>query len=135
MKPNSSKFFAKAWQEWLDKAETDPTAQAKIDRVIKHPEFELYNLNEDPWELNNLAQKPGYNDKISEMHAQLQTEMERLKDAFSRVDPKDAKRVKKGRSEKTKRGELTQKPGLKDKQKRREAKKQARKKGEAEQAE
>ena len=135
MKPNSSKFFAKAWQEWLDKAETDPTAQAKIDRVIKHPEFELYNINEDPWELNNLAQKPGYTDKISEMHAQLQTEMERLKDAFSTVDPKDAKRVKKGRSEKTKRGELTQKPDLKDKQKRREAKKQARKKGEAEQAE
>lgn len=135
MKPNSSKFFAKAWQEWLDKAETDPTAQEKIDRVIKHPEFELSNINEDPWELNNLAQKPGYTDKISEMHAQLQTEMERLKDAFSTVDPKDAKRVKKGRSEKTKRGELTQKPDLKDKQKRREAKKQARKKGEAEQAE
>lgn len=48
MEPKINKFFAKAWREWLGKAKTDPAAQAKIDLVVKHPEFELYNIQEDP---------------------------------------------------------------------------------------
>ncbi|MDB4394255.1 sulfatase-like hydrolase/transferase [Rhodopirellula sp.] len=132
MKPNSSKFFAKAWKEWLEKAQTDPTAQAKIDRVVKHPEFELYNIKNDPWELNNLADNPEHTKKLREMHAQLQAEMEKLKDAFSTIDPKEAKRDKRGKRERPKGGEPTENPEapeLTDKQKRREARKQARKKG------
>ena len=132
MKPNSSKFFAKAWKEWLEKAQTDPTAQAKIDRVVKHPEFELYNIKNDPWELYNLADNPQHTRKLREMHAQLQTEMEKLKDAFSTVDPKEAKRAKKGKPVRPKGSEPTENPEsteFTDKQKRREARKQARKKG------
>ena len=44
--------------EWLSVAKTDPTAQIQIDRVAKHPEFELYNIKNDPWELRNLAANP-----------------------------------------------------------------------------
>ena len=128
MKPTSGKFFAKVWREWLKKAQTDPAAQAKIDRVVKHPEFELYDIKNDPWELNNLADNPEYTQKLREMHAQLKADMEKLKDAFSTVDPKDAKRAKKGKPERPKGTGLVEKPGLTDKQKKREARKKARQK-------
>ena len=105
MAPKSSKFFAKSWQEWLEKAKSDPDAQAKIDSLVKPPEFELYNIKKDPWELNNLAGKPEYAEKLKEMHSQLKAEMKKLKDTFSTVDPKKAKkekREKEGRGEKKK---------------------------------
>lgn len=128
MKPTSGKTFAKAWRTWLVQAETDAAAQAKIDRVVKHPEFELYRIKSDPWELNNLAENPEYTQKVGEMHAQLQAEMEKLKDAFSTFDPKDAKRAKKGKPERTKGAEPTERPEQTDKQKKRKARKQAREK-------
>ena len=99
MEPKSGKFFAKAWREWLGKAQTDPAAQEKIDRVVKHPEFELYNIKNDPWELDNLAHNPAYLPKLEAMHAQLKADMETLNDAFSTVDPKDLKREKKAQAE------------------------------------
>ena len=137
MKPNSGKTFAKAWREWLKKAQTDPRAQAKIDRVVKHPEFELYNINNDPWELNNLADNPEYTKKLWEMHAQLKAEMEKLNDAFSTVDPKDAKRAKKRKPERPKGTESTEKlepSKLTDKMKQREARKKARQKSKEEES-
>lgn len=93
------KLFAKAWQEWVGKAKTDPAAQAKIDRVVKHPEFELYNIKKDPWELDNLADNPEYAQKVVEMHAQLKADMERLNDTFSTEDPKKEKKAKKASTE------------------------------------
>lgn len=137
MASKSGKTFAKAWREWQEKAKTDPDAQAKIDRVVKHPEFELYNIKKDPWELDNLAGNPEYTQKVGEMHAQLQAEMEKLNDTFSTVDPKDAKRAKKEKAKPADGTETTEKPEpseLTDKQKKREARKKARQKDKEEQA-
>ncbi|MGB0144426.1 MAG: sulfatase family protein [Akkermansiaceae bacterium] len=103
MKPNSGKFFAKAWREWLAMAKTNPVAQGKIDRVVKHPEFELYHHKSDPWELKNLAGNPQYAAKVAEMHIQLKTEMEKLNDSFSQEDPKAKKREKKEKGRKRRR--------------------------------
>lgn len=94
------KLFGRAWQEWLQIAKTDPDAQAKVDRVVKHPEFELYNIKNDPWELENLADNPEYAPKVQEMRAQLKAEMDALNDSFLFVDPKAAKRAKKGTADK-----------------------------------
>jgi len=94
MDPKSSKFFARTWKEWVQKSKTDPDAQAKINRVVKHPEFELYHIKNDPWELDNLANNPEYAQKVKEMHTQLQTDMKKLNDTFSTADPKKAKREK-----------------------------------------
>jgi len=138
MKPNSGKFFARAWREWLEKAQTDPAAEAKIDRVVKHPEFELYNIRNDPWELNNLAGNPEYAQVVAEMHAQLKADMEKLKDTFSTVDPRDARRARKGTPERPKGTESTEKlepSKLTDKQKTREARKKARQKRKEEESE
>ena len=100
MDPKSGKFFAKAWREWLEIAKADSDAQAKIDRIVKHPEFELYNIKNDPWEVNNLAGNPEYAQKVAAMHAQLKADMEALNDSFSFVDPKAAKKKNKGAAEK-----------------------------------
>jgi len=95
MQPSSGKFFAKVWREWLHEAKTDPTAQVQIDRVVKHPEFELYDIRNDLWELDNLAGNPEYAQVVRKMHEQLKTEMGTLRDTFSTIDPKDSKKAKK----------------------------------------
>ncbi|MBK1876507.1 sulfatase family protein [Pelagicoccus mobilis] len=128
MEPKSGKFFARAWREWLGKAKTDPDAQAKIDRVVKHPEFELYNVKGDPWELENLADNPEYRPQLEKMHAQLKADMERMNDVFSTVDPKKLKREKKARVEQTTKTEQSEPAELTEKQKKREARKLARQK-------
>ena len=103
MKESSSKSFAEAWREWLEIAKTDPTAQTQIDRVTKHPKFELYNIKNDPWEMCNLAKIPEYAAKVEEMTAQLESEMEKLNDVFSMEDPKkDKKAAKQSGSKKAK---------------------------------
>jgi len=99
MDAKSGKFFAKSWREWLAKAKTDATAQAKVNGVLKHPEFELYMHTKDPWELDNLASKPEYQATLKEMQSQLKAEMKRLGDTFSTVDPKAAKRKKKKKNQ------------------------------------
>ena len=105
MDSSRSKFFAKSWREWVEKAKTDPDAQAKIDRVVKHPEFELYNIVNDPWELDNLANNPEYIQKVEEMHAQLKADMEKLNDSFQTADPKAGRKEGKGGAAKKRRAE------------------------------
>ncbi|MGB0258765.1 MAG: sulfatase/phosphatase domain-containing protein, partial [Coraliomargarita sp.] len=80
---------------WLEFAQTDANAQATIDRVLKRPEFELYDIQKDPWELENLAYNPEYAQVVAEMHAQLEADMERMGDEFSFYDVKQAKLEKK----------------------------------------
>ncbi len=53
------------FNSWKEVAETDKKAQVLVDRIIKHPEFELYDLKNDPYELNNIALSPE-NNKILE---------------------------------------------------------------------
>lgn len=43
------------YKTWLSRAEVDSSAAAIIKRLTKRPAFELYNLENDPNELNNLA--------------------------------------------------------------------------------
>lgn len=48
------------YQSWLEAAQTDVTAESAVQRFRKHPEFQLYDLSKDPWELDNLAGNPEY---------------------------------------------------------------------------
>lgn len=52
---------------WLERAKTNEQAQIMVDRHRKRPEFELYNLNNDPWELNNLAQEEAYKPQMDKL--------------------------------------------------------------------
>lgn len=51
----------KMYLSWLVDAGHDKTASALIQRFRKHPEFELFDLDKDPEELNNLANDPEFN--------------------------------------------------------------------------
>ena len=45
---------------------------AKPLRVAKRPEFELYDLQTDPWELKNVADQGEHNDVITRLRARLE---------------------------------------------------------------
>ncbi len=64
-----SKFFARPWAEWLEAGKADPTAASKLKRVLHPAEFELYRVDQDPYEINDLA--PKHPDTVKRLHSQL----------------------------------------------------------------
>ncbi len=48
------------WASWLKLAEEDESVIGRVRHYRQRPAEELYNLGEDPWELNNLALDPQY---------------------------------------------------------------------------
>ena len=61
------------WESWKRAAESDPAAAAKVNRYHHRPAVELYDLNEDPHELQNLAEDPSQADRVREMRTELET--------------------------------------------------------------
>ncbi len=52
---------------WRDAARKDPSLQARVKLAQKRPPVEFFDLQEDPWELNNLADDPKHQEKIREL--------------------------------------------------------------------
>ncbi|WP_372774732.1 sulfatase [Mangrovibacterium sp.] len=57
----------KIYESWLEKAKTDTNAKNMVLRFRKQPEFQLYDLKTDPWEMNNLAENPEYAVRLTEL--------------------------------------------------------------------
>ena len=56
--PGIPESHKEVWDTWIEKARTDPQTAQLVDTIEHHPAEELYDLQADPYELNNIAGKP-----------------------------------------------------------------------------
>jgi uncharacterized sulfatase len=59
------------WYSWYDAAKSDPKSAEIVKRYHTRPEFELFDLQKDPSEQNNLANKKKFQNKLSELRSEL----------------------------------------------------------------
>ena len=69
------------WQGNLKRGNTR-YGRRTIDAYLHRPRFELYDLQNDPHEVVNLADDPKYRDKLDEMKAKLKAFQEQTKDPW-----------------------------------------------------
>ena len=68
------------WDEWVSAATTDPEAAKVVRRYQQRPEFELYDLDNDPWELNNLAGEADQAATVASLRSTIESFMEQQGD-------------------------------------------------------
>jgi N-sulfoglucosamine sulfohydrolase len=59
------------WKSWVEKAKTDADAARKVKMYMRRPAEELYDLEKDPYELNNLAGDPKYRPLMDSLRKRL----------------------------------------------------------------
>ena len=59
------------WYSWIISAKTDKRARFLTDRFVQRPAIELYDLENDEWELNNIAHLPEHRERIALMQDEL----------------------------------------------------------------
>ena len=77
---SKSKFFSVPWAEWLKLAESDEAGAAKVRHVMHPREYELYRIDDDFYETEDLASKPENAARIETMKADLQAFMKKIGD-------------------------------------------------------
>jgi N-sulfoglucosamine sulfohydrolase len=55
----SGPHYLPHWDSWVEQAKTDARAKALVDRYQQRPREELYDLTRDPFEMDNLVDRPG----------------------------------------------------------------------------
>ncbi len=59
------------WTEWVEAAKTDDRAKAIVKRYHQRPEFELYQVSKDKWELENKIDAPEQKERVAKMKQEL----------------------------------------------------------------
>ena len=72
---SKSKFFSKPWAEWLARASESQADRAKVNRVLHPRELELYRIDQDPYEVNDLANTPENKEKVDTLFTRLKEVM------------------------------------------------------------
>ena len=75
------------WPSWVAQAETDADAARKVRRYRHRSPEELYDLANDPLELNNLADSPEQAERLTAMRQQLESWMSQQGDAQTVFGP------------------------------------------------
>ncbi|MBO9204333.1 MULTISPECIES: sulfatase family protein [Niastella] len=83
MKPNNKNSY---WNSWIEKGNTSPEASRLVTRITTRPAVEFYDLQKDPYELHNLANDPGYANRITAYNARLKEWMQQQKDEGASID-------------------------------------------------
>lgn len=68
------------WQSYIDAAKTDPRAAAFLHDYHSSPAEELYQIDKDPFEQNNLAGSSDHAAKLAELRAMVSKRMEEVGD-------------------------------------------------------
>lgn len=71
---------------------TSPAVRGAYARMAEPPEFELYDLDEDPYEFSNLASDPSHQEVLHDLQSRLLAWRERTDDAF--LEPLNVRRLK-----------------------------------------
>lgn len=66
---------------WVKLLQMDPSVEALVYKLHHRPEYELYHLDKDPYELRNEIRNPDYQEVVAEMKKQLHTRLAELGDA------------------------------------------------------
>lgn len=67
---------AEVWNSWVEKAKIDPKTARLVYLTQHHPVEELYDVKEDPYELNNLAFLETYQPILEKMRVDVQEWMQ-----------------------------------------------------------
>ncbi len=80
--PFASDLYSSAtWQGVLMRGDT-MYGKRTVDAYLHRPEFELYDLEEDPHEVNNLADDPAHAETLKKLQGKLRTFQETTKDPW-----------------------------------------------------
>ncbi|MGQ8335475.1 sulfatase family protein [Sunxiuqinia sp. A32] len=82
MNPNKESY----WDSWVRDAETSVEAKHWVDRYISRPAIEFYDIENDPWELNNLASEENLQPIIRKMEKELYNWMKKQGDPGKELD-------------------------------------------------
>ncbi len=80
----SDLWRAPTWQAQYKQGMDAPYGTRTVGSYIHRPEFELFDLESDPWEARNLAGDPGHKDVLERMKAKLRAFQERTGDRWAR---------------------------------------------------
>tara|TARA_R110002073_G_scaffold56905_30_gene144918 strand:+ start:3653 stop:5140 length:1488 start_codon:yes stop_codon:yes gene_type:complete len=75
------------WQSYIDAAKTDPKAAAFLHDYHSNPAEELYQLDQDPYEQNDLAGLPDHAEKLAELRELVSKRMKEVGDDQSLSGP------------------------------------------------
>lgn len=66
-----NRHVRKIYRSWLASAEHDQAASNAVHRFREQPEFQLFDLNSDPYELNNLAEDAKHRATLQDLKASI----------------------------------------------------------------
>ena len=80
--PFASDLHASATWQGILKRKLPMYAKRRVEAYLHRPRFELYDLQDDPHEVRNLADDPGYRDELERLKAKLKAFQKRTKDPW-----------------------------------------------------
>lgn len=67
----SGPHYLPHWDSWVEKAKTNAKAKFIVKKYQHRPKEELYDLEKDPFEMNNLADRPKHSELLRSLRKQL----------------------------------------------------------------
>lgn len=74
------------WNNWVAQSQTSPETKKLVDRITTRPLLQFYDIQKDPYELNNLATDQDYQKLVKVYEAKLKAWMKQQGDEGAGVD-------------------------------------------------